>query len=208
MRSAEKTRLRILDSASRLLAAEGYESLGVNRIAAEAGIGKPLIYRYFGDLDGLVAALAERAAADLRRPERQASMKVARPKEILSALLDYGRRLASNGAARALLLRELARADIPGLDLDLDLDLELEAGDAVPGPGQTIGGPDQAAIHAVLRAAIVLLVICRDRHPTWDGLPTVSPKDMVRFEAAVAWIVSQAWPEGQGTPAIGGGERS
>ena len=200
MRNAEKTRLRILETASRLLAMEGYESLGVNRIAAEAGIGKPLIYRYFGDLDGLVAALAERAAADLRAPGRQASIEAAQPKDILSALLGYGRRLASNGAARALLLRQLARADIPGL--------ELEAEGAVLQPSQTTSGPDRAAIHAVLRAAIVFLVICRDRHPTWDGLPTVSPKDMVRFEAAVAWIVSQAWPEGQGAPEIGSGERS
>ncbi len=200
MRSAEKTRLRILEAASRLLAREGYESLGVNRIAAEAGIGKPLIYRYFGDLDGLVAALAERAAVDLGAPERQASIAGAPPKDILSALLGYGRRLASNAAARALLLRQLARADVPGL--------ELEAAGAVPEPSQTIGGADRAAIHAVLRAAIVLLVICRDRHPSWDGLPTASPKDMVRFEAAVAWIVSQAWREGQGAPEIGSGERS
>ena len=200
MRSAEKTRLKILETANRLLATEGYESLGVNRIAAEAGIGKPLIYRYFGDLDGLVAALAEGGAADLRAPERQASIEAAPPKDILSALLGYGRRLASNGAARALLLRQLARADIPGL--------ELEAEGAGPEPSRTTSGPDRAAIHAVLRAAIVLLVICRDRHPTWDGLPTVSPKDMVRFEAAVAWIVSQAWPEGQGAPEIGNGETS
>lgn len=200
MRSAEKTRLRILETASRLLATEGYESLGVNRIATEAGIGKPLIYRYFGGLDGLVAALAQAAAADLRGPERQASIEAAQPGDILAALLGYGRRLASKGAARALLLRQLARADIPGL--------ELEPEGAVPEPSQTKSGPDRAAIHAVLRAAIVLLVICRDRHPTWDGLPTVSPKDMVRFEAAVAWIVSQAWPEGQAPQEISSGERS
>lgn len=200
MRNAEKTRLRILEAASRLLARDGYESLGVNRIAAEAGIGKPLIYRYFGDLDGLVAALAERAAADLRAPRHQASIAASPPKDILSALLGYGRRLALSATARALLLRQLARADVPGL--------EGEAAGAVPEPGQASGGPDRPAIHAILRAAIVLLVICRDRHPAWDGLPTVSPKDMVRFEAAVAWIVSQAWPEGQGAPQIGGRETS
>lgn len=200
MRSAEKTRLRILEAASRLLARDGYESLGVNRIAAEAGIGKPLIYRYFGDLDGLVAALAERASADLRAPEHQASIEAVPSKDILSALLGYGRRLASSATARALLLRQLARADVPGL--------EPEAASAVAQAGQATGGPDRAAIHAILRAAIVLLVICRDRHPTWDGLPTSSPKDMVRFEAALAWIVSQAWPQGQGAPEMGSGERS
>jgi AcrR family transcriptional regulator len=200
LRSVEKTRLKILKAAGRLLAEEGFESLGVNRIAAEAGVGKPLIYRYFGDLEGLVAALAERAAADLKAPDRKGSIKLAPPLEILGALLGYGRRLASNGAARALLTRELARADVPGLKREEEGGL-YEASSAGP-------GPDQAAIHAILRAAIVFLVICRDRHPVWDGLATVSPKDMVRFEAAVAWIVSQAWLEGQGGAGTGRGEAS
>ena len=207
-----------------MLSDEGYDALGVNRIAAKAGLGKPLIYRYFGNLDGLVVALALEAAADLAAPVPDQPIDSADPMAVLSGLLDYGRRLAANGQARALLLREVTRADVPGLEAEADravaepaalADRQIEG--PIEGPiegrsdGHQLVGPDRAAIHAVLRAAIVFLVICRDRHPRWDGISMVSPKDMVRLESAVAWIVRQAWPTGQtvqGDEGLGGGEKS
>ena len=103
-----------------MLSDEGYDALGVNRIAAKAGLGKPLIYRYFGNLDGLVVALALEAAADLVAPAPDQPITSADPMAVLSGLLDYGRRLAANGQARALLLREVTRADVPGLEAEAD----------------------------------------------------------------------------------------
>ena len=52
------TEATILAAFEDLLASDGLEGLGVNAIAAQAGVGKPLIYRYFGGFDGLVAAWA------------------------------------------------------------------------------------------------------------------------------------------------------
>jgi AcrR family transcriptional regulator len=37
----------------------------MEEMAAESGITKPVLYRYFGDRDGLIAAVAERFSADL-----------------------------------------------------------------------------------------------------------------------------------------------
>jgi AcrR family transcriptional regulator len=37
----------------------------MNEMAAKAGITKPVLYRYFGDRDGLIASVAERFAQDL-----------------------------------------------------------------------------------------------------------------------------------------------
>jgi AcrR family transcriptional regulator len=37
----------------------------MDEMAAEAGITKPVLYRYFGDREGLIAAVADRFAADL-----------------------------------------------------------------------------------------------------------------------------------------------
>jgi AcrR family transcriptional regulator len=42
----------------RVLARDGFEALGVNRVAQEAGVDKVLIYRYFEDLPGLVLAFS------------------------------------------------------------------------------------------------------------------------------------------------------
>ncbi len=54
-RNKALTKRRILRTVERLLADEGFSSLGINRIASEAGVAKVLIYRYFGDLEGLLA---------------------------------------------------------------------------------------------------------------------------------------------------------
>jgi len=55
------TRAAILESAAELLAAHGASAVGVNALAQAAGCDKVLIYRYFGGLDGVFAALgAER----------------------------------------------------------------------------------------------------------------------------------------------------
>ena len=55
-KNKEQTKSRILRTVERLLVDEGFSALGINRIANEAGVAKVLIYRYFGDLDGLLNA--------------------------------------------------------------------------------------------------------------------------------------------------------
>lgn len=55
-KNKEQTKRRILRTVERLLVDEGFSALGINRIANETGVAKVLIYRYFGDLDGLLNA--------------------------------------------------------------------------------------------------------------------------------------------------------
>ena len=55
------TRAAILDGAAAIIASQGLQALGVNSLAHAAKCDKVLIYRYFGGLDGVLAALgAER----------------------------------------------------------------------------------------------------------------------------------------------------
>ena len=55
------TRAAILDSAASIIASHGLPALGVNSLAHAAKCDKVLIYRYFGGLDGVLAAVgAER----------------------------------------------------------------------------------------------------------------------------------------------------
>ena len=79
-RDRAATRQRILAAVGNVLAAEGFRGLGINAIAKRAGADKVLIYRYFGDLDGLLAAYAEESdfwwsvdeliGPDLAKPKR------------------------------------------------------------------------------------------------------------------------------------------
>lgn len=54
----KKSETKLIDAVSTIIAEEGFSKLGINRIARTAGCDKVLIYRYFGGLDGLIAAWA------------------------------------------------------------------------------------------------------------------------------------------------------
>jgi AcrR family transcriptional regulator len=64
-RSRQKRRIeteqRLRDAVEELICERGVEALGVNAVAAQAGVDKALIYRYFGGLPGLVEAYAQGA---------------------------------------------------------------------------------------------------------------------------------------------------
>jgi len=59
-RDREKTEKVILDAVGRLILRDGLSGVGINALAREAGADKVLIYRYFGDLDGVYRAYSER----------------------------------------------------------------------------------------------------------------------------------------------------
>src|SRR5207302_7893203 len=65
-RSPEEARRLILDTAQALIARAGPEGLRLQEIAAAAGISHPLILHHFGSREGLVRALTQEAAAELR----------------------------------------------------------------------------------------------------------------------------------------------
>jgi len=61
-RNRQATEQLLIDACERILLTHGPDGIGVNNVVAEAGVGKQLLYRYFGDLPGLVTAWLERGA--------------------------------------------------------------------------------------------------------------------------------------------------
>jgi AcrR family transcriptional regulator len=59
-RPAVPMRDRILEAADRLFYARGIQAVGVDLVAAEAGISKRTLYNHFPSKDGLIAAYLER----------------------------------------------------------------------------------------------------------------------------------------------------
>ena len=55
----KETEKRLLGAVSKVIEEEGFTKIGINRIARQAQCDKVLIYRYFGGLDGLLAAWAK-----------------------------------------------------------------------------------------------------------------------------------------------------
>lgn len=58
-RNEEDKRARLIAAVGQTLAEEGHAALGLNKIALRAGVSKPMVYRYFGGLNGLLKAYIE-----------------------------------------------------------------------------------------------------------------------------------------------------
>ncbi len=54
-RDREQTENLILMTVDKIVCDKGFESLGINIIASQAGVSKTLIYRYFDSIDGLIS---------------------------------------------------------------------------------------------------------------------------------------------------------
>ena len=59
--TAEARREQLLDVLTDLIVAEGFGGVSIDRVAREAGIARTVVYSHFGDLDGMLEALADRA---------------------------------------------------------------------------------------------------------------------------------------------------
>lgn len=133
------TRERILEAASRVFYAKGTLAVGVNELAAEAGVSKVTLYRHFDSKDALIAAFlrtrSDRVSAWLREVAQGLE-----PRERVLAVFDalgewfkepaFNGCALVNGAVEARGAQSEARS-IAAAHLDRHLDLLGEHGEAL-----------------------------------------------------------------------------
>lgn len=108
--SLHPTARRILDAALHLLETEGYGSLTVSRIAAEAGENKPTLYYYFGSKAGIVSALADVVVHDYTASVLQQIVGLPDGDKRVRAALRSHERIASDTRANMAQLEILFHA--------------------------------------------------------------------------------------------------
>jgi TetR/AcrR family transcriptional regulator len=84
---ADDRRRQLLISAAKCFAKHGYRGTTTARIAAEAGVSEPIIYRHFKNKQDLFIALIERVAEEVLRNWREATRHAKTPLEKLQGLL-------------------------------------------------------------------------------------------------------------------------
>lgn len=100
-RTSAETRQHILDVAAGLFYWDGIRATGIDRIATEAGVAPPTLYRVFGSKEALVAAYLDSCGRAYRDALETATAADGRaPRERLLALFD---------AQAAAVLPELCR---------------------------------------------------------------------------------------------------
>ena len=85
-RRAER-RAQLLDAAVDAIRATG-PGVTMEQLASAGGVTKPILYRHFGDRDGLITAIAERFARDLLASVTEPLVADAGPKELLRSTVD------------------------------------------------------------------------------------------------------------------------
>lgn len=70
-RDRDNTEERLMGAVGELIVEVGFENLGINQVAKQAGFSKNLIYRYFDSLDGLIYAYMKKHDFWLNAPLEQ-----------------------------------------------------------------------------------------------------------------------------------------
>ena len=87
VRNAEASRVKILDAARIEFVSHGLSGARVDRIAAQSGVNKNLIYHYFGSKDVLYLAVLERIYSGLRSSQDDNDLRELPPVEGMRKLV-------------------------------------------------------------------------------------------------------------------------
>lgn len=195
-RGRSGTEIAIVEAAQQLLRREGWSALNVQSLAAEAGVDRKLIYRYFNGVDGVVARLAR--ALDLWLGQTLA----AAPASTATSYREFARETlkAYLAALRAnpLILRLLAwelSEDTPLLR-DMEATRSAVIQDWVRARRPRLRLPpegDVFALNAVMLAAVQHLALAGASRGRFAGLD-LDPAGWSRIEAAIDQLTA-AWPD-------------
>lgn len=194
----------LVDAFEALLQRQGPSGLGVNAVLGSAGVGKRLLYEYFGDLEGLAAAWAGARGDPLALLPRRAELKrrlagLGPAATVAATMADYAAQLREHPWATQVLLSELAQPATLGRAMrkirhELGRgyeDVLLESG------GFATRHSVQLAL--VLQAAATYFAMRARFAPDFNGLDLASPDG---WQAALDALLSVASPDTEPAPGV------
>jgi AcrR family transcriptional regulator len=195
-RNRVKTHDVILVAAKDVLASDGFQGFGVNAIARKAGCDKQLIYRYFGGLDGLAAAIGE----DLADWIGEASLPAAKPQTygqwVERMLGGYLTALVNNPLVQKISAWELA--DPSPLAKKLAAARSAAMARWVAAQRGDLSLPsdiDAFAVNAIFIAAAQHLVLASSSAGGFSGVPLANEGDWIRIRETLAAMIARVYPD-------------
>lgn len=112
-RDRGRTEHKMIRAVGTLLARDGFQGMGVNALAREAGVDKVLIYRYFGSLDTLIDRYCQEVdfwptADELVSYDEPAAMRLPPSKRLALIVNNLGRALLRRPLTQEIIAWELA----------------------------------------------------------------------------------------------------
>src|SRR5262249_26980591 len=150
----------------RLLETRGFEDVGVNAVAREAGVDKVLIYRYFGKMPELLRAFAEKGDHWPSDAELLGDDAPTEPAALAAhVLVRFGRAIRSRPQTQAIMRHELSARN-PLTDALADA-REEQAMRLLSRVGEL--GPEARAGGALLAAGLTYLALRANTADDYNG---------------------------------------
>lgn len=192
-RDREATEKRLLDTVGQMIAESGFEKVGINAVAARSGVSKILIYRYFGSVEGLMAAYIRRndfwINFPLELPAREDLPTFL--KEIFRKQIEQ---LRNNSTLKRLYRWELScNNEMIG---KLREQRERIGSDFIKEISRLVNYPAEeiAAMASLITASITYLVMLEDFCPVYNGIEIDSEKGWTQIDYAIETLIDKTFP--------------
>ncbi len=184
-KNREQKEIDILEAVGRIFLRDGYQSLGINSIANEAGCSKVLIYRYFGGMDGILEAFSKKLSL-VEVPDF--SEKKSIEQYGTDIFKDQISRLRNSPLLREIMKWELVESN----PLTDSLASERESsGVAIVENLKSKSSEDVAAWSAIISAGLNFLAIRSDTASEFCGINIESDEGWNRIENAVGSLLNK-----------------
>lgn len=169
-RDREATEKRLLDTIGKIINETGFEKIGINAVATQSGVSKILIYRYFGSVEGLLAAYIRRHDFWLNFPDELPG------REQIPAFLKQMFRNQITQLRNEPTLKRLYRWELSsGNEIIARLREQREKVGLrlVEKVSEITGYPEKeiAVMASVISASVTYLVMLEEFCPVYNGIP-------------------------------------
>lgn len=189
-RDREATEARLIDTVGRMIAENGFEKIGINAVATQSGVSKILIYRYFGSVEGLMAAYIRQHDFWINFP-LELPCREELPLFVKRMFQGQVEQLRNNATLRRLYRWELSCnndmiAQLREQREKIGLNL-VEKVSALTGyPPKEI-----AVVASVLSASITYLVMLEDFCPIYNGIPLNSDAGWEQINEGIEMLINK-----------------
>ena len=169
-RDREATERRLLDTIGKMSAEDGFEKIGINAIATQSNVSKILIYRYFGSVEGLMAAYIKQYDFWLNFPLEYPNREEL-PLFVKRMFQGQIEQLRNNPTLKRLYRWELSCNN--DMIVKLREQREKVGVNLVKKVSELTGHPQNeiAVMASLLTASITYLVMLEDFCPIYNGIP-------------------------------------
>ena len=191
-RDREATEKRLIDTIGQMVAEQGFEKIGINAVAAQSGVSKILIYRYFGSVEGLMAAYIRKHDFWLNFP-LEVPTKEAVPEYVKATFKSQIEQLRNNPTLRMLCRWELSSNN--EITAKLREQREMAGYHIVETISRLTGYPQQemAVMASVITASITYLIILGELCPVFNGIPINNDSGWEQISAGIDVMVDKVF---------------